>query len=109
MAERKLTKRCQYLFLKKKVHGKNFIGREFGNWTVVKCSGNDENCNPFYQCSCKCGSIKDFNGYYLVRGRIPRCDCEIYIKKKIKKSQVIEWVRDYQKFIEWVKSSKVLE
>lgn len=48
----------------------NIVGKTFGKWTVLKLI-----TNKTYLCQCECGTIKEVDGYNLVRGLTNDCGC----------------------------------
>jgi hypothetical protein len=64
----------------------NLIGRVFGNLTVLKESGRDNNNKIMWSCGCSCGNIVIVRGNHLVRGMIVSCGCnkESIIASKLK-------------------------
>ena len=48
----------------------NIVGKTFGKWTVLKLIADKT-----YLCQCECGTIREVDGYNLVRGLTNDCGC----------------------------------
>lgn len=48
-------------------------GDNIGLWTVIKKSKKGK--YPYYTCKCRCGTIRDVNGYSLKSGGSMSCGC----------------------------------
>src|SRR5664279_3688258 len=54
--------------------------QRFGNWTVIKRSGNDEEGAVRWFCRCDCGNESTINGSNLRRGQTSQCvNCSRHI------------------------------
>lgn len=53
----------------------DLIGKQFGNWTVLKKSGYIDKAVA-WECLCKCGEIKRVRGQDLRSGASKSCGCE---------------------------------
>lgn len=76
----KCTKQKKSEVLSKKIHNKDaislkdFTGKQFGFWTVVK-KGEYRNNTQTWLCKCICGKIKEVSIYDLINGRSISCGC----------------------------------
>lgn len=53
-----------------KYNWKSILGKTFGKWTVV-----EEVDNKRYLCKCNCGTVREVDGFNLVRGFSNDCGC----------------------------------
>ncbi len=55
-------------------HNKDLTGKTFGHWTVINYECTKDS-HSYWQCQCKCGTVKLVNGPRLRQGRSTSCGC----------------------------------
>lgn len=53
----------------------DLTGKVFGEWTVIKFSHLNKNRLPYWNCKCKCGTIRSVNHYSLINWKSLSCGC----------------------------------
>lgn len=53
----------------------NLQGQRFGRWVVLERSPKKGGHATWWKCRCDCGTVKEVNGYSLLRGDSKSCGC----------------------------------
>ena len=69
---------------KSEINDSDFIGKKFGEFTVLKFAYTNKKNVKKYTCVCSCGKIIDVNVYNLKNGKSTNCGCKRKEKNKKK-------------------------
>lgn len=61
------------------------VGDVFGNWTVLEILPKTRNYHKMFKCQCKCGTIKEIDGFNIIKGKTTSCGC---IRKEVSKQRM---------------------
>ena len=70
------TKSCGCSTYISSIKDEDFIGKQFGEYTVIKFGGINEKHIRMYWCRCSCGNEVLVNSYNLKNGRSTNCGCQ---------------------------------
>ena len=51
------------------------IGDVYGNWTILEVLPKIKNHHQMFKCQCKCGTIKELDGFNVINGKTTSCGC----------------------------------
>lgn len=77
----------------------HYEGKKFGNLTVIKESGRDNQGNVIYLCKCDCGNEFETSGAYLRRGYSTSCGCKT--SEKLSESSKTHGLSNTKLFYIW--------
>ena len=61
------------------------VGDVFGNWTVLEILPKTRNYHRMFKCQCKCGTIKEIDGFNVIKGKTISCGC---LRKEMSKQRM---------------------
>lgn len=61
------------------------VGDVYGNWTVLEILPKTRNYHKIFKCQCICGTIKEVDGFNIIKGKSISCGC---VRKEMSKQRM---------------------